>query len=142
MASAEASGRNPTFPVPVFPDTVEWWNPIVWQEAMEIAASIDEATTFEGVKLRTGTGFWLRAMARFPALRLVVLRHDYTWFKRKSAKRIVEEVPGLGWEMYLQRFRLADLSDVGGPFAAETRAEEDCPLVTVCYNCNKKGCTK
>lgn len=141
-AGASASGFNPTFPVPVFPNTVEWWNPAVWQEAMDIMATITEETSFEDVKLRTGTGFWLRAMARFPVLQLVALRHESTFFKRKSGKKIAKEVPGLGWEIQLQEFRLADTSAVGGTFAAANREDEDAVLVTVLYYCNQKGCSK
>lgn len=141
-AGASASGFNPTFPVPVFPNTVEWWNPAVWQEAMDITATITEETPFEDVKLRTGTGFWLRAMARFPALQLVALHHESTFFKRKSGKQIVKEVPGLGWEIQLQEFRPADASAVGGTFAAANREDEDAVLVTVLYYCNQKGCSK
>ncbi len=134
--------RNPTFPVPVFPDTREWWNPEDWEEAMEIAASVDEEATFTNVQIPTGTKFWLRAMARFPALRLVVLAQVDSFWKRRGGRRIAEQVPGLGWEIFLQRFSVAAPEAIGGVFAAASREEEDSVLVRFRYVCNKKGCTE
>ena len=132
--------RNPTFPVPIFPNAQEWWNPEDWREAAEIAASVAErpVTTL----IATGTKFWLRAMARFPALRLVVLAQVDSFWKRRGGRRIAEQVPGLGWEIFLQRFSVAAPEAIGGVFAAASREDEDSVLVRFRYVCNKKGCTE
>lgn len=134
--------RNPTFPLPVFPDSHEWWNPDDWREAAAIAASITDDTSFQGVRIPTGTKFWLRAMASFPALQLVVLTQVRGFYKRKGGRQIAEPVPGLGWEIYLQRFSVADPEAIGGAFAAASREEEDSLLVKARYICNQQGCTE
>ena len=128
--------------MPGFPLTREWWNPEDWKEATEIAASIAEDTSFTNVPLPTGTGFFLRACARFPQIQLLHLRHRSTSWARKGGQPLVIPDPGLGWDIRLQRFTLAPQTELDGAFAEATREEENLPLVTVKYRCSKGGCTK
>ena len=134
--------RNPTFPVPIFPDAQEWWNPEDWREAAEIAASVAERPVAPTALIATGTKFWLRAMAGFPELQLVELHQVRSFWKRKSTRRIVKMVPGLGWDIFLQQFALAEPEEVGGQFAAAAREEEDPVLVGAYFECSKHSCTE
>ncbi len=128
------------FPVPVFQGR-EWWNADDWKEAIDVRQRVmRETLPNDGVRLQTGPGFWLQAMARFPQLQLAQLEHVSTFWKRRSRTPIVEQVPGLGWDMFLQRFRFAELSRVGGAFGAAGREASDPVLVKCVFRCSGKGC--
>ena len=122
-----------------FPNSREWWDKEDCAEAIALAQHVidDDSISLENVRLRNGTGFWLRAMARFPQLRLLNLLRFSGAFSKKNGKPFVLQIPGGQHDMWLQQFEW-NAEALTGRHTRLSLVQRDLPLYTHVFICCDK----
>ena len=135
-ASPIAAAKPPD--VPGFPGSRRWWDAASWTEAIRLAELVkaNPDITMRDVELETGSGFWLRAMARFPALREIELLRRKGHMAHTADQRFVKQIPGDGHDVVLQKFTWNE--ELGGEeFTRAAMIARNQQLVTLDLKCKR-----